>query len=62
MALAGIRRHVVQIKEIDKDDLRAGAHGATEGSTRLFRVLDLYWRSPESGDLRHTSRKLKKTV
>jgi len=26
------------------------------GSNCLFRILDLYWRSPESGDLWNTSR------
>ena len=29
------------------------------GSDRLFQVLDLYWRSPKSGDLWYTSSQLK---
>ena len=32
------------------------------GSNRPFEDLDLYWRSPESGDLWYTSRQLKRTV
>ena len=33
-----------------------------EGSNRLFKVRDLYWRARESGDLRNKSRQLKKTI
>ena len=32
------------------------------GSNRLFQVLDLYWHSPESGELWYKSRRLKKTI
>ena len=32
------------------------------GSNRLFEVLDLYWRSPESGGLWYKSRQLKETI
>ena len=32
------------------------------GSNRLLGVLDVYWRSPESGDLWYKSRQLKKMV
>jgi len=32
------------------------------GPNRLFQVLDLYWRAPESGDVRYTSRQLKNRV
>ena len=31
-------------------------------SNRLFQILDVYWRSPESGDVWYKSRQLKKTV
>ena len=31
-------------------------------SNRLFEVLDVYWRSPESGGLWYKSRRLKKTI
>ena len=103
LALAGIRKLVVQSKAIENDDLlplwwilsinRALARsvgrcvGATcvtksqhtlillpkvntllEGhipivpSNRLFRAFDVYWHAPASGDLRHKSRQLKRTI
>ena len=34
-------------------------HGGV-GSNRPFQILDLYWRSPESGDVWYTSRKLER--
>jgi len=35
---------------------------ASNRSNRLLQVVDLYWRSPESGDVWHKSRQLKKTI
>ena len=32
------------------------------GSNLLFQVLPLYWRLPESGELRYTSRQLNRTI
>jgi len=32
------------------------------GSNRAFQVLDLYWRSPESGSVWHKSMKSKETI
>ena len=32
------------------------------GSTRLFQLLDLYWRSPEIGDVWYRSRLLKRAI
>jgi len=69
LALAGFRRLIVQIKAFEKDSLlrdmwAANAQESVEAverrcaevPTRLFRTLELYWRSPDSGDLRYTSR------
>ena len=33
-----------------------------EGSNRRLPAVDSYWRSPESGDVRYKSRRLKKMI
>jgi len=40
----------------------AAASISFPGSNRLFQVLDLYWRSPESGGFWYSSGQLKKTI
>jgi hypothetical protein len=34
----------------------------TVGPNQFFQALYLHWRAPESGDLRHKSRRLKKEI
>jgi len=35
---------------------------SSSGPDRLFQVLDVHWRSPESGDVWYKSRLLKKSI
>ena len=50
LALAEIRRVVVRIKAVEKEDLMV-VRQACAGSNRLCQDLGLHWRSPESGAL-----------
>jgi len=38
------------------------SHRTCPAPNHLFQILDLYWRSPESGGLRYESRQLKKMI
>ena len=70
LALAAIRRRVVQIEAMRKSDLMrlrglvAGpaATGFRVGSIRFFQILTLYWRSLQSGDVWYKLRQSKKTI
>ena len=48
-------------KENSRSDFTQGRVALSAASNRLFQVLDLYWRSPESGDWWYRSRRFKQT-